>query len=332
MTYRIIEIFAQEGSRKAITSAVEGSGGLGSWEMRAAREGEDLYFSVLIKAEDTQPLLDKLQAILGHSATARIVVLPVETTLPKPEEAPEKKKKAGKAAVSREELYDDVARGATYNRNFVFLVVFSTLVAAIGLIEDNIAVVIGAMVIAPLLGPNLALALSTTLGDVQLMLKAVKTNLIGLTITVGMAVAIGYFWPGELNSEELLLRTDVGFDGVTLALASGAAAVLSLTTGLPSVLVGVMVAVALLPPAAVMGIMLGAGRHEEAFGALLLLVVNVVCVNLAAKLVFFYEGIRPRTWYEKQKATRSMLISTAAWLIALIVLSMAIYLRGGVGF
>lgn len=117
---------------------------------------------------------------------------------------------------------------------------------------------------------------------------------------------------------------------MVLALASGAAAVLSLTSGLPSVLVGVMVAVALLPPAVTMGIMFGAGREVEAFGALLLLVVNIVCVNLSAKLVFFYEGVRPRTWFEKRQAQRSAWISTAAWLLALIVLSVAIYVRGGV--
>jgi len=102
-------------------------------------------------------------------------------------------------------------------------------------------------------------------------------------------------WTGTLDSVELLARTSVGLDGVLLALASGLAAALSLTTGLSSVLVGVMVAVALLPPTATAGIMLGAGNFELATGALLLLAVNVVCVNIAAKLVFLFRGVRPRT-------------------------------------
>ena len=70
----------------------------------------------------------------------------------------------------------------------------------------------------------------------------------------------------DLASEELLARTDVGFDGVVLALASGAAAVLSLTSGVASALVGVMVAVALLPPTATLGMMLATGQTELAAG------------------------------------------------------------------
>lgn len=122
-------------------------------------------------------------------------------------------------------------------------------------------------------------------------------------------------------------RTYVGMDAVVLALASGAAAVLSLTTGLSSVLVGVMVAVALLPPMATVGLMLGSGQFDLAFGAALLLAVNVVCVNLAAKTVFLFRGIKPRTWLEKRKAKQSMMTYMLFWGISLAVLLVAIYLR-----
>jgi uncharacterized membrane protein len=132
-------------------------------------------------------------------------------------------------------------------------------VATIGLFEDNVTVVIGAMVIAPLLGPNIALAFGAALGD------------------------------------------------RVLALASGAAGVLSLTTGLSSAMVGVMVAVALLPPTATLGLTLAAGNYHLALGAGLLLLVNIVSVNLAAKLVLIIRGVKPRAWLEKQKARQSML-------------------------
>jgi len=122
----------------------------------------------------------------------------------------------------------------------------------------------------------------------------------------------------------------VGFDSVALALASGAAAVLSMTTGLPSVLVGVMVAVALLPPAATLGIMLGSGQLHLALGAGLLLAVNLVCVNLAAKLVFLVKGIRPRTWWQKEKARQSMTTYLVIWVFSLLFLLFAIYVWQGV--
>ena len=116
-------------------------------------------------------------------------------------------------------------------------------------------------------------------------------------------------------------------DSVALALASGAAATLSLTTGLSSVLVGVMVAVALLPPAATLGLMLGSGHAAQAIGAALLLAVNIVSVNLAAKLVFLIKGVRPRTWVEKDKARRAMLSYITVWVVTLIILIIVMYSR-----
>lgn len=207
------------------------------------------------------------------------------------------------------------------------LVILSAIVAAIGLIENDVAVVIGAMVITPLLEPNLALSLGTALGDVHLLRKATWTLLVGIVLTLGLSVAIGAFWPSPIASDALLSRTKVGVDSVALALASGAAAALSLTTGLSSVLVGVMVAVALLPPAATFGLMLGQGRFSLALGAGLLLVVNIVCVNLASNIVFFIKKVRPRTWLEKQKAKRAMAVWVTGWCVTLVVLVLLIIRR-----
>jgi uncharacterized membrane protein len=88
-----------------------------------------------------------------------------------------------------------------------------------------------------------------------------------------------------------------------------------------------MVAVALLPPAATFGIMLGSQHYGMAIGAGILLAVNVVCVNLAAKLVFLIQGIKPRTWIEKKKARQSMTIYIAIWIISLLILIGLIYIR-----
>jgi uncharacterized membrane protein len=114
-----------------------------------------------------------------------------------------------------------------------------------------------------------------------------------------------------------------------LALASGAAAVLSQITGLSSALVGVMVAVALLPHAATLGMMLGSGNLSAAIGAALLLAVNIVCINLSAKLMFLFKGVRPRTWLEKSRARQSVTIYTTFWILSLLILIAAIILRHG---
>jgi uncharacterized hydrophobic protein (TIGR00341 family) len=294
-------------------------------DIRRGEAGEDgkLAVRLLVADDKLQTVLDALQKMLHAQATARVVVLPVEIALPKPTE--EERKEEDAAVEAREALYEEVEKNARMDLNFVVLVVLSTIVAAIGLIEDNVAVVIGAMVIAPLLGPNLAFGLGTALGDISLMRKSAQTTAIGIVIALVLSIAIGFFWPYDIESQELASRSQVGLDSVALALASGAAAALSLTTGLSSVLVGVMVAVALLPPAVTLGIMLGLGDLNQALGAGLLLAINIVCVNLAIKVVFFVKGIRPRTWWEKKKAKRAMAIYILGWIVTLIFLVAFIY-------
>ena len=94
-----------------------------------------------------------------------------------------------------------------------------------------------------------------------------------------------------------------------------------------SVLVGVMVAVALLPPATTLGMMIGAGEWNYAYGAGLLLAVNIVCVNLSAKIVFWLQDLKPRTRYKQLKVKRTRHYYLLFWLLALIALISAIFLR-----
>jgi uncharacterized hydrophobic protein (TIGR00341 family) len=285
---------------------------------------------LLVADDKIQPVLDSLQNLLDTQPSARIVVLPVEIALPKPSE--EERKEEDSATAAREALYESVEKDTRLDLNFVVLVILSTVVAAIGLIKNNVAVVIGAMVIAPLLGPNLAFGFGTALGDISLIRKSALTNSAGIVLVVALSVAIGFFWPFDVTSPVLAALTRVGLDSVVLALASGAAAALSLTTGLSSVLVGVMVAVALLPPAVTLGLMLGYGNNTLAIGAGLLLAINVVCVNLASRVVFFVKGIHPRTWWEKEKAKRATFIYILVWFVTLIILLFFIYGRRTLAF
>lgn len=280
---------------------------------------------LLVTDDKVQRALDLLQGVLGAQPRAHILVLAVEAALPRQPETESQKEDSATSA--REALYAGVEKNARLGPNYVVLVMLSTVVAAIGMIENNISAVIGAMVIAPLLGPNLAFGLSTALGDLPLMRKAVTSLVAGVALAVGLSALIGAFWPYPLDSHELLSRTVPGFDTVALALASGAAAALSLTTGLPSVLVGVMVAVALLPPAAALGLFIGAQDTALASGAGLVLAVNIVCVNLASKLVFLFKGVRPRTWVDKERAKRATAIYLVMWMATLAILLLVIYLR-----
>jgi len=322
---RLIEIIADAGHSDTLRGLADQHEVTDYWWGKAAEDGR-LAFHMLVADENRQAVMDSLQGLLVGDEHGRIVVMPVDAVLPRPEEDGEASKRRSQTA-TREELYSQIERGAHLDSNYLLLTLLSTVVAAIGLIEDNVAVVVGAMVIAPLLGPNIALAFGTSLGDGALAWKALKTGLAGLSLAFTLTMIVGFIWPVDLTSREILSRTDVGLDSVALALASGAAAVLSLTTGLSSTLVGVMVAVALLPPIATLGLMLGAWHPALASGAGLLLAVNVVCVILAAKVVFLAKGVRPRTWYERQKARQSSRLSTLLWVVLLLVLLAIIYTR-----
>lgn len=319
---KYIEIIADAGNTDTVQAICEKTE-VEDFRPGAIAEDNMQVSRVLISDEKLQTVLDALQNVLGTQQNVRILVLPVETSLPRQKE--DKAKQESKAVSARETLYEEAKKNTHLDLNFLVLVILSTIVAAIGLIENSVAVVIGAMVIAPLLGPNLALSLGTALGDITLVKKSIQTLFFGILLAVTLSAGIGMFWPSPLESPELMSRTVAGLDSAVLALASGAAAALSITTGLSSVLVGVMVAVALLPPSATLGIMLGQARFGLAIDAGLLLAINIVCVNLSSKVVFFIKGIRPRTSQEKAAASRTMIVYILGWLIALFILLLAIY-------
>jgi len=323
---KIIEVIADHGHLDTILGIAEQQSVVDHW-FGAVEEDGRCAVKILVSPDSRQSVLDALQAVLSTSDTARIIVTPVEVSLPRADDNNEDDKQRRKTALSREELYNTVSQSNKLDGRFLLLVFLSTIVVMVGLLEDNVAVVIGAMVIAPFLGPNIALALGGALGDTQLIWQALKTNLTGMAFAITLCALLGWWWPYEISSQELLSRTNVGFGSIALALASGAAAVLSMTTGLSSVLVGVMVAVALLPPAAVLGFMLGSGHYDFAAGAGLLLAVNIVSVNLAAKIGFLFLGIKPRTWLEQQRARQSITSYIVFWIITLLALGVLIYLR-----
>ena len=329
---KIIEVIADTGHHDTIVGIAE------------QQQVEDIWFTqnndkhrsairLLVRPEQRQKVLDALQSILLDADNYHIVIIPLDTVIPKPvqsseaEEKTEKEKKQAAVINTREEILAQVEKGAKLDNNFILLVILSSIVAAIGLLENDLAVIVGAMVIAPLLGPNIAFSLGASLGETRLVLESLKTIFFGIVVAILFSIGLGLLWPGNFDSVELLARTDVAYSGTAIALASGAAASLSLVSGTSSVLVGVMVAVALMPPAVTIGLMLSTGEYHHASGAALLLAVNIVCINLSSKLVFLFRGIKPRTWLEAHKAKQSRLLYIGLWIVMLALLFITIYFR-----
>ena len=310
MSLRLLEIIVPTESAQAIAELPNLRNVLGRWDDTL---GDDKSLvRVLVNVEQTEEMLDDLESRFASVDGFRVMLLPIEATLPRPREAEksESKTKQKKSAerVSREELYNDVAKGARVSKIFVAQVILATLVAAVGLMRNDTAVIIGAMVIAPLLGPNVSLCLATTLGDAKLAMRSLKANAIGLAVALLASMMIGYFLEIDPHNQAIAARTRVSGGDIVLAMASGCAGVLAFTTGAPSALIGVMVAVALLPPFVVFGLLLTSGEIQLASGALLLVTTNVVCVNISGVLTFVAQGLRPRTWWEADRGEKGDLV------------------------
>jgi uncharacterized hydrophobic protein (TIGR00341 family) len=277
-----------------------------TWAEDGGRYG--VVVRAVIGVGRTGEAMDRLHERLSQQGKLLVLVQPLAGVLPRPlaSRADEARAHArSSAAVSREEVYANISETAQLGRTYLALVVLAAVVAGIGLARDNTAAVIGAMVVAPLLGPNMALALGMVLGDSPLIRRALITNVVGLALAFFSAAVLGLALDAELTTPELASRTRVEVWDLLLALAAGCAGALSYTTGVPTYLTGVMVSVALLPPAVASGILLSGGELAGAAAAMLLAVGNVTALTLASMLTFLWRGMRPRNWWQEERARRS---------------------------
>lgn len=326
MPLRLIEIILPTDSSAIIDQLPSNVHVLGRWDDRISDE-QDLI-RILVSAENAEALLDDLEDRFAKREGFRVLLLPVEATLPRLSESDIGESKQGQKSperISREEIYNDVTRGAAVSRIFVAQVVIATVVAAVGLMRDDNVVIIGAMVIAPLLGPNMSLCLATTLGDTRLAIDSLLANAVGLAVAFFVSLLLGAVFLIDPELAAIQSRTQVSGGDILLALASGCAGVLAFTSGAPSALIGVMVAVALLPPFVVFGLLIASGDFTAARGALLLVATNVICVNLAGVLTFAAQGLQPRTWWEAERARNATRIAVTTWIVLLLVLAVLIY-------
>ncbi len=334
MSLRVINVILPAASVESFQDALAERGVLDSWTQPL--NTELCLAGMVVRTESSESVIDALQQRFGSVPRFRVLLLALEATIPRveeptPEDATAAPRSGGAATaaptalrVSREELINDLADGTRLTWVFVITAILAAIVAAVGLVRDNVAVLIGAMVIAPLLTPNAALALATTLGDLEYGRRALTTNVVGVALVLGLSILIGQFAPFDPAASEVASRTVVGLGDLALALAAGVAGALAYTTGVASGLIGVMVAVALVPPLVAAGLLIGAGEFALAGGAILLVATNVICVNLAGVVTFLAQGIRPRTWWEADRARRATRVAVLLWTGLLVLLALLI--------
>lgn len=335
MALRLLQIKLPQGFQQHLRQQVEDLAVSFVWSQPV---DDDLVLVGLVTgAETTEALLDRLQAKYGDLEEFSATVLPLEAMLPRtPTDQAGQEVQKGEAAdphqggaqrlgrISREELWQAIQQASALTWIFVALVVLSAVVAALGLLKGNLAVIIGAMVIAPLMGPSMALALATTLGDGGLARKSLLSSGAGLVLGFTAALVMGWLLPVDPHLGQLISRTRVDLSDMVLALASGAAGALAFTSGVSTALVGVMVAVSLMPPLVAAGLFLSSGFPALAGRAALLLLANLICINLAGVVTFLLQGLTPGVWAEKSRARKATLSALVLWLAMLALLVVVI--------
>ncbi|WP_163580592.1 TIGR00341 family protein [Gracilibacillus saliphilus] len=310
MELQLIEVYIPAHRFERFLNEVEEYHVIEKWYTKIS-EQEQLV-KILIEKKYAEEILDFLEVNDRGQENIRALLYNISTYVPRIEvdeeeeekEDPEEKQKEITRA-SRHELYNVVQSSSTSSVNYLWMLLLSSVVATAGIVKDSPAIVIGAMVIAPLIGPFTALAFAATLGDYNLMKRSILTCLYGLAIPVGIAVIFGLLFTLPVHSDEFLARTNIELMDIVVALAAGTAGAMSFAKRVSEALVGVMVSVALLPPAVVLGMMLGALEFQQALTPLILLMVNISAILFSAIVVFWTSGIEPVNWSEIQVAHTS---------------------------
>jgi uncharacterized hydrophobic protein (TIGR00341 family) len=223
------------------------------------------------------------------------------------------------------------ANGLTPQRwTFVVMTIASVAIATAGVLLNSAAVVVGSMVIAPLIGPAMATSAGTVIRDRELFWQGTRLQVLGFFLAIATAALFAYLVksihlvpPGldVVGINQVSERVAPDFLSLVVALGAGVAGAYSLSGDVSSSLVGVMIAVALVPPTAVIGIGIAWWLPSVVTGATVLVLLNFLSINLAALGVLWYQGYRPEQWFRRDTARSETLRLAVVLVGAILVLS-----------
>lgn len=192
------------------------------------------------------------------------------------------------------DLFRSLRKDSEIHASYLVLMVLSTMLAAIGLYQSSTAVVIGAMLLAPLMAPIVSLAMGLLRHDTKLAASSLLTIFVGIIIALLAAMLISLLFPHNPVTPEMQARINPSLLDIGVAIVAGiAGAYTKSNRDILGSLAGVSIAVALVPPLAVAGIGLGMGDFEFFYLAFLLFFTNLVGITLAATLTFRILGFSP---------------------------------------
>ena len=233
----------------------------------------------------------------------------------------------------RVDLATQLQESSSWNFDFILLTCLSTLIATLGLIQDSVAVVIGAMLVAPLMTPILGTSAGLINGKTRSTLWSATITMLGALGAIVVAWALSALIPdieAVVQNGQVTSRTAPSLLDLAIALAAGAAGAYGVsraesTDALP----GVAVAIALVPPLAVVGLTLHAEDFGQAGGALLLFLTNLFSIVLMAGLVFVLVGYGSwsRLYNRRNRIRVSFALVTFAVILITIPLALTVSMQ-----
>ena len=329
---RLVQVMIPAGKREAVLDALDEEG----IDYAVADETSGREYTAVVSfplpRNAVEPVLERLRDV-GIDDSSYTIVLDAQTVVSKRFDALQERygeSDESDQRIAREEIQTEAENLVPDLRTYLTLAVVSAVVAAAGLLLDSPAVVVGSMVIAPVLGPAMATSVGTVINDSDLFKKGVKYQIVGFSLAIiaatvfAMFVKTLYLVPPSLEVLELGQvrgRLSPDFLSLAVALGGGIAGAVSLSGGISAALVGVMIAAALIPPVAAVGIGIAWGLPDIVIGAGVLVLVNLFSINLAALAVLWYMGYRPEQWYKEDEARSKTLRRIGTLVVGLLLLS-----------
>jgi uncharacterized hydrophobic protein (TIGR00341 family) len=260
--------------------------GIGDFNLIKSESGDQL--TIRHPLDKTNQITERFQEEFkfGDDENRGIILMKPDVVLPS---EPDKERKVEEHS-AKDCLIEYATMNSYADSKFIALMLFSAVVATLGLITDNIAVVVGAMIIAPAFGPISSIAIGVVVNRIDLLRDGIKTEMLGVGVAVTTAAIMGVMIPGIEVTPSLQLRMLPGIYDLLIGLAVGAAGGYVLVSGRNANIVGVMVAAALLPVMAAIGLSFIFLNPIYVFGSFLLLMINILTIILSMVLVFWFVG------------------------------------------
>ncbi|MGB1285589.1 MAG: DUF389 domain-containing protein [Aggregatilineales bacterium] len=196
--------------------------------------------------------------------------------------------------VERSEIVWLSQRNAMASIDYLVLILLSAGLASFGLLANSVAVIIGAMLVAPLMSPLAALSTGLITGRPLLIRRAGVTLIQGVLLALLVSIVAGLMIPLDTPTSEILARGNPSLLDAAVAVVSGwVAAYATARRNIPAALAGVAIAAALMPPVCTIGLGIALGRPALAFGATLLFTTNIVFIVVSQYMIFLWVGMRP---------------------------------------